>query len=74
MECNTLLTVIQKIDVSVKSLKSLNDNVIKFFPEPVLMYDMIDEMDNNIITFKKHVTRQINVNHRRINVMHIKLK
>ena len=50
MECNTLLTVIQKIDVWVKSMKSPNDNIIKFLPEPILMYDMIDEMDKNLIT------------------------
>ena len=41
VECNTLFTVIQKIDIWVKSMKSLNDNVIKFLPEPILMYDMI---------------------------------
>ena len=74
VECNTLLTVIQKIDVWVKSMKSLNDNVIKFLPEPVLMYDMIVEMDKNIITFKRDVIRQINIKHRRINVMHTKLR
>ena len=53
VECNTLLTVIQKIDIWVKSMKSLNDNIIKFLPEPTLMYDMIDEMDKNIITSKR---------------------
>ena len=36
-------------------MKSLNDNVIKFLPEPILRYDMIDEMDKNIITFKRDV-------------------
>ena len=74
VECNTLLTVIQKIDVWVKSMKSLNDNVIKFLPEPILMYDMIDEMDKNLIVFKRDVIRWININHRRINVMHTKLR
>ena len=74
VECNTLFTVIQKIDVWVKSMKSLSDNVIKFLPEPVLMYDMIDEMDKNIITFKRDVIRWININHRRINVIHTKLR
>ena len=74
VECNTLLTVIQKIDLWVKSMKSLNDNVIKFLPEPVLMYDMIDELDKNLITFKRDVIRQLNINHRRINVMHTKLR
>ena len=72
VECNTLLTVIQKIDIWVKSMKSLNDNVIKFLLEPILMYDMIDEMDKNIITFKRDVIRWININHRRTNVMHTK--
>ena len=55
VECNTLFTVIQKIDIWVKSMKSINDNVITFLPESVLMYDMIDEMDKNIITFKRDV-------------------
>ena len=41
VEYNTLLTVIQKIDLWVKSMKFLNDNIIKFLPEPILMYDMI---------------------------------
>ena len=41
VECNTLLTVIPKIDLWVKSMKSLNNSVIKFLPEPVVMYDMI---------------------------------
>ena len=70
VECNTLLTVIQKIDLWVKSMKSLNDNVIKFLPEPVLTYDIIAELDKNLITFKRDVIRQLNINHRRINVMH----
>ena len=74
VELNTLLTVIQKIDIWVKSMKSLNDNVVKFLPEPILMNDMIDEMDKNIITFKRDVKRWININHRRINVMHTKLR
>ena len=74
VECNTLFTVIQKIDIWVKSMKSLNDNIIKFLPEPILMYDMIDKMDKNIITFKRDVRRRININHRRINVIHIKLR
>ena len=69
VECNTLLTVIQKIDIWVKSMKSLNDNIIKFLPEPIFMYDMIVEMDRNI-TFKRDVIRWININHRRINVLH----
>ena len=70
VKCNTLLTVIQKIDLWVKSMKSLNNNIIKFFPEPMVMYDMIDELDKNLITFKRDVIRQLNINHRRINVMH----
>ena len=74
VELNTLLTVIQKIDIWVKSMKSLNDNVVKFLPEPILMNDMIDEMDKNIITFKRDVKRWININHRRINVMRTKLR
>ena len=73
VECNTLLTVILKIDLWVKSMKSLN-NVIKFLPEPVVMYDMIEELDKNLITFKRDVIRQLNINHRRINVMHTKLR
>ena len=36
VECNTLLTVIQKIDLWVKSMKSLDDNVIKFSQNPFL--------------------------------------
>ena len=52
VECNTLLTVIQKIDLWVKSMKFLNDNIIKFLPEPVLMYDMIDELDKNLLHLK----------------------
>ena len=55
-------------------MKSLNDNVIKFLPEPILLYDMIDELDKNLITFKRDVIRQLNINHRRINVMHTKLR
>ena len=74
VECNTLLTVIQKIDLWVKSMKSLNDNVIKFLPDPILMYDMIDELDKNLIIFKRDVIRQLNINHRRINVMLTKLR
>ena len=74
VECNTLLTVIQKIDLWVKSMKSLNDNIIKFLPEPILMYDMIDELDKNLITFKRDAIRQLNINHRRINVMPTKLR
>ena len=58
--------------VHCKSMKSPNENIIKFLPEPVLMYDMIDEMDKNIITFKRDAIRWININHRRINVMHKK--
>ena len=73
VECNTLLTVIQKIDLWVKSMKSLNDNIIKFLPEPIVIYDMIDELDKNLITFKRDVIRQLNINHRRMNVMHTKL-
>ena len=53
VECNTLLTVLQKIDLWVKSMKSLNDNIIKFLPESMVMYDMIDELDKNLITFRK---------------------
>ena len=52
VECNTLLTVIQKIDIWVKSMKSLDDNIIKFLPKPVLMYNMIDEMYKNILHLK----------------------
>ena len=74
VECNTLLTVILKIDLWVKNMKSLNDNVIKFLPEPWVMYDMIDELDKNLITFKRNVVRQLNINHRRINVLHTKLR
>ena len=37
------------------------------------MYDMIDELDKNLITFKRDVIRQLNINHRRINVVHTKL-
>ena len=59
VECNTLLTVIPNIDLWVKSMKSLNDNMIKFLPEPVVMYDMIDELDKKI-TFKRDVIRQLN--------------
>ena len=66
--------VIQKIDIWVKSMKSLNNNVIKFLPEPILMYDVIDELDKNLITFKRNVIRQLNINHRRINVIHTKLR
>ena len=64
VECNTLLTVILKIDLWVKSMKSLNDNVIKFLPEPLVMYDMIDELDKNLITFKRDVIRWLNINHK----------
>ena len=74
VECNTLLTVIPKIDLWVKSIKSLNDNVIKFLPEPVVMYDMIDELDKNLITFKRDVIIRLNVNHRRINIILTKLR
>ena len=73
VECNTLLTVIPKIGLWVKSMKSLNDNVINFLPEPMFMYDMIDELDKNLITFKRDVIRWLNINHRRINVMHMLL-
>ena len=74
VECNTLLTVIPKIDLWVKSMKSLNDNIIKFLPESVVMYDMIDKLDKNLITFKRDVIRWLNINHRRINVIHTKLR
>ena len=73
MECNALLTVILKIDLWVKNMKSLNDNIIKFLPEPVVMYDMIDELDKNLITFKRDVIRQPNINHR-IYAYKIKIK
>ena len=74
VECNTLLTVIPKIDLWVKSMKSLNNNVIKFLPEPVVMYDMIEELNENLMTFKRDVIKWFNINHRRINVMHTKLR
>ena len=74
VECNTLLTVIPSRDLWVKSMKFVNNNIIKFFPEPVVMYDMIDELDKNLITFKKDVIRWLNINYRRINVMHTKLR
>ena len=57
----------------MKRMKSLNDNIIKFLPEPVVMYGMIDELDKNLITFKRDVIRWLNINHRRINVIHTKL-
>ena len=74
VKCNTLLTVILKIDLWVKSMKCLIDNVIKFLPEPMVMYDMIDELDKNLITFRRDVMRWLNINHGRINVMHTKLR
>ena len=74
VECNTLVTVILKIDLWVKSMKSLNDNIKKFLPEPVVMCNMIDELDKNLITFKRDVIRWLNINHRRINIMHTQLR
>ena len=40
----------------------------------MVMYDMINELDKNLITFKWDVIRWLNINHRRINVMHTKLR